>query len=240
MRAFSFLLVCVIACLLGPRAQARAQALRPRVVVTDSTTSVEGLPAVSGDGRTVVVGSETWSRDGTASLGVSFYDVGSGRYVDGWQVFSRDEDGAFVALADLGHGETPWRRARNLTLALAAQGYVPLTELVPDDPEAYPPSAWSGAALRLRVTGTRVELRDDGGTLRTRRTLPVMRAYCGMSDDAPHDEVPIVLAAYADDARGVLLLRYGIVYASCMCDDDVVTRPFRVPARRARGAQATE
>jgi len=113
-------------------------------------------------------------------------------------VLERDDEGNLLPLPDDARGETPWRRARNLTLHFAARGFRPLTTLREDD--AYGELVLEPSGLRLVHDRPEddVVVVDATGRERLRMRLPLMTSYCGMSDDAPTEAPPVVTGALVD------------------------------------------
>jgi hypothetical protein len=201
-----------------------AQAEAPRVVVRDDGTDLAGLPAVSGDGSTLAYLEPFETSSDADRVAVVFVRVSDGTTVDRWLVHQRNDYGVLQASPADGRGTTPWRRARNLTLALRSASYRSL-DLVGerfDDTERL-----AGAGIRVAEHGYDVTVRADrDGRARWTGRLPEMTYFCGMSDEAPQTGIaPIVHAAWVDARSNVALLQYGHVYASCMCPSELALLP---------------
>lgn len=207
-----------------------ASAEWPAIVARDDGTEIRGLPAISADGRTLAFVPSYESRSEAERVGVVFIDVRTGTTTGEWLVLARDDEGHALPLPADERGETPWRRARNLTLHFAARGFRALTTLDTPPDSMAPGVLLEGAGLRLTQADAadEVVVDDASGRERLRVRLPLMTSFCGMSDDAPTEAPPVVLSAEVDLRSRTLLLTYGHVYASCMCDDDVALDVFRL------------
>lgn len=205
-----------------------ASANGPAVIAHDEDTEVHGLPAISGDGRTLAILRRDADPSDAERIAVAFVDARTGATMGEWLVLERDDERRLLPLPADERGATPWRRARNLTLHLAARDFRPLTALREGDAVGELVDEISGLRLVHHEPGDDLVVVDGSGRERLRRRLPIMTSYCGMSDDAPTEAHPSVTGALFDARTRTLLLSYGHTYASCMCDDDIVTEVLRL------------
>lgn len=194
-----------------------AQAPRP-VMAGDRLTFV-GLPAIAADGTLVAVVEPFESSSEAQRLAVQLLRIADGAITDRWLLDERDDSGRRRAAPDDARGTTPWRRASNLADHLESLGFRSLVPIDPSDRDA---------TVRVRRSRHHLTLTRRGGT-RASSMLPSMPAFCGMSDEAPHDVPPEVQRIWSAPRSDVVLVEYGHVYASCMCPADLAYLAVSVP-----------